>query len=89
MNIIENMKSIMANNAPILIRPGNVTKNVPKIILKFLALLTNLRTLNILNVLRIEVAVPILLNTLLYSNITPKIVKSTTVKSKTFHPEVK
>jgi len=89
MNIIENMKSMMANNAPILMRPGKVTKNVPKIILKFLALLTNLSTLNILNVLNIEVAVPTLFNTLLYSNITPKIVRRTTVKSKIFHPDVK
>lgn len=83
------MNSIMANNAPILMRPGNVIKNVPKIILKFLALFTNLRTLNILKVLKMEVAVPTLLNTLLYSNITPIIVKSTTVKSKIFHPDLK
>jgi len=49
----------------------------------------SLNTLKILNVLKIDVAVPTLFKTLLYSNITPKIVKSTTVKSKTFQPEVK
>jgi hypothetical protein len=72
-----------------LTKPGSVTKNVPNMILKFFALLINLKTLNILKVLRIEVAVPTLFNTLLYSKMTPNNVKTTTVKSNIFHPELK
>lgn len=72
-----------------LTKPGSVTKNVPNMILKFFALLINLKTLNILKVLRIEVAVPTLLNTLLYSRMTPNNVKTTTTKSNIFHPELK
>lgn len=72
-----------------LTKPGSVTKNVPNIILKFFALFINLNTLNILNVLSIDVAVPTLLNTLLYSNITPNNVNNTTVKSNIFQPDEK
>lgn len=87
MKTTENINNIIPKSPPILTKPGNVTKNVPKMILKFFALFINLNTLNILNVLKIEVAVPTLLKTLLYSKITPKSVNKTTVKSKTFHPD--
>lgn len=80
---------MIPKSPPILTKPGNVTRNVPNIIRKFLALLINLNTRNILKVLNIDVAVPTLLNTLLYSNITPNNVRKTTVKSKMFHPELK
>lgn len=84
MKIIANINSIIIRSVPTLISPGSVLRNVPNMILKFLALLTNLNTLNILNVLKTEVAVPTLLRMLLYSNITPTIVSKTTQKSNIF-----
>jgi hypothetical protein len=52
------------SNPPIFAKAGIVTMNVVNIILKLFALFTNLKTLAILKVLKIEVAVPILLITL-------------------------
>ncbi len=51
------------NNPPILINAGIIVTKVVNIILKLFALFTSLRTLAILKVLKIEVAVPMFVNT--------------------------